>query len=1578
MYYNYSISNQVIDSVLKLLSSENGDDQLQEFIKHFYNLFYNSDLKINDEFLLYLAQDVYQFILSRNIHRNKVHIFNPDNIPQIEGKFTIIKLVNDNMPFLVDSVTNTVRANGLSICYYINSILNISRKNGTIQKIYPLKDEGDDRVKEAVMYIMLKRIDDSLIANLENDIKKTLAAVECCVNDWPAILNELDAAIQNMHLVNTTEAEEICVFLNWLKDNNFVFLGYKKYFYSQNQLVHDDKKDLGLHKIDHGNGHVKSYYQELGYLYIAHPNLISIVHRRAYLDCIGVRNFDQDGNITGEQCFFGFFASVVSFQDIRLIPIIRKKVKAIEERVGFLVDSHNNKALISILQKFPRDELFHSSEDELLDISMAVLTLTIKPGVKLFLAKRIIGSFINTIVFIPIANASVNLILKIQEILENELNGTVVSAYNSIIDEYNLVMLKTVLKIDATHSEILHEHISTIENKLIHAAQKWQDRFLAGLYSTFGIISSVFLQYQEAFPISYQESFEPNEAYFDIKKLEIVREKKSSEVNFKSYDDHCEIKLYTPKDKGLQLSEILHVIKNIGTQLLSHNSYYINIENGIWIHHFVLSKTEKAVSDISLKEQLEATLTKVFMKEVKNDYFNSLVILASLTWKEVLLIRALSSYLKQICFNYSQAYVQKVMAKHPKITKCLIQLFHARFDPSIDIDREEATAVIKKNICDLLESISDVTCDYVLRSMLLLILAILRTNYYQDKLYISVKFDSSVVPELPLPYPFRELYVYSYNFEGIHLRGGRLARGGIRWSDRVEDFRTEVLGLMKAQMTKNAAIVPVGAKGGFILKHSPKEKNLVQNYAIECYKNFIRGMLDVTDNIVQEKVIIPNKVVRYDEDDPYLVVAADKGTASFSDYANQVSSEYSFWLGDAFASGGSAGYDHKKMAITARGAWVAAQRHFWRMNKDIEKEVFTVVGIGDMSGDLFGNGMLLSKNISLVGAFNHSHIFIDPNPDPKTSFAERKRLFDLPRSTWADYDKNVISVGGGIFERSAKSIQISEETKERFNIKEDKLSPNQLIKYLLKANVDMIWNGGIGTYFKASSENNSMVRDKANDLLRVDGKDIRASMVIEGGNLGSTQLARVEYAKNGGYINTDFVDNAGGVTCSDLEVNIKIVLASAIKDGSISLKERNQLLSSMTNDVAFQVLENHSKINTKALMLESLQAKEKIEHHHRLLLNLERLQYLNRNIEFLPNDEEITRMLNESSGFSTPQLAILISYCKTVIKNEIIHSDIPDNEFLSQSYLLSYFPEIMVSKFKNYILKHQLYKEIISTYITNEIISRMGCTYINHLIENSNVTICEAVSIYITIIYLHDLKELWKSIDALDSVIDVNSYLILVKEIRHFVEQMSFWFAKNINKLTLTAPVTLAELKYKVQILDDNIVDLLSQNFLVSYNEKFSNLLQLGIEQNLASRIVGLKFLTSGLDIIFISDQTNIPLLEVGKLYFELKSCLHFDRIKDMAKQLKVNPSYWQHISINSLLDDLNTYYHKLTLEIINNATNVIDNHKRLVEEWFNENKAAVDCYTAFLNNISAYKLDLGKLVLIIKRFEALFFCGEV
>ncbi|GFQ83879.1 NAD-specific glutamate dehydrogenase [Trichonephila clavata] len=847
-------------------------------------------------------------------------------------------------------------------------------------------------------------------------------------------------------------------------------------------------------------------------------------------------------------------------------------------------------------------------------------------------------------------------------------------------------------------------------------------------------------------------------------------------------------------------------------------------------------------------------------------------------------------------------------------------------------------------------------------------MAILRTSYYQDnKPYLSIKFDSSKVNGLPDPRPYRELYVYSNLFEGIHLRGGKLARGGLRWSDRTEDFRTEVLGLMKAQMTKNAVIVPVGAKGGFVIKQVYKDKDTLREKSVECYKSFIRGMLDITDNVVDGEIIPPENVIRYDEDDPYLVVAADKGTASFSDYANQIASEYNFWLGDAFASGGSAGYDHKKMGITARGAWIAAQRHFWKMNKDIYQDT-TVIGIGDMAGDLFGNGMLLSKNIHLIGAFNHMHIFVDPNPDAEKSFTERKRLFELPFSTWMDYNKDLISKGGGVFERSSKQVNISQEIKKCFDITEDILPPSDLIRYLLKAKVDFIWNGGIGTFVKAKSENHSMVGDKANDELRVNGKDIRASMFIEGGNLGCTQLGRIEYAEKGGYINADFVDNSAGVICSDLEVNIKIAFVSAMKAGGISLEKRNEILASMVDEVASKVLENHNKIETKALLLECLQAKERLEQHHRLLLSLEKSGLLNRSVEFLPTEEEIARMLTGAEGFSSPQLSVLMSYARTAIKNEIIHSDLSEKDLISHDYLLGYFPKKMVTKFKDFILKHQLRREIISTCIANDVVNRMGCIFINNLTENTGIKIQEAVNIYIVVNHLYDLNSLWQKIDELDGKIDVNSYLQIVRNVQKFIGRVSFWLVKNLGKLSFIELDDVTKFKDAIETLGQNLTDVLDEHLLKIYSHGSTSLVELNINKDLAKKVADLCVLAYALDIISVAEQTSLSILDAGKIYFELKSLLRFDLIRTIAIKMKSRSSYWDRSLVNDLLDDLSNYHHKLAVKVIK-AT---DNPEDKVQTWACNDKDYIERYNSFLDEMVASKLDLSKLIFIIRRIKVL------
>lgn len=1568
MCVDYNVSTEVIQSLLELTNQE-GDEKLREFIKYFYNFVYNSDLKLNDKFLLHIAKDAYHFISKKEKDESKLTICNINNIPGLEGNFTTIKIVNDNMPFLVDSIIANIRSHNLTICYYSNSIINVKRKNDLIDDICSL-GEGEGNTKESVIYIIIKGISDSFVDTLRESLHKTLKAVNYAVKDWKPMLRKLDEAKNKLcslkeadiHVPGSYSIDQVKDFLIWLKNDNFVFLGYQECTPNQEgRLVPKNEENLGLIRVSEEYQNVLIPYAEFGLIDIFRSNLVSIVHRHTYMNCVRISEFDELGKLIKERRFFGLFTSVAEVQDIRTIPIVKDKIGIIEKRAGFVVGGHNNKSLIAILQVFSCDELFQSNENELFKICISIMSLAIKPRVKLFL--RSLGNFISCIVLIPMSYASARLMFKIRDILKSEINAQDSDIYNHhIINEYDLMKLHIILRVG--NLKIADSEVLQIESKLRNISEKWEDRFIDNLYNTFSTVEDIFIRYCSAFPVSYQENCEPKEAYYDMKKLEIVRKKGSSEVDLRltSNNLHYQLKVYTPNHGGLELSKILKITKNLGTKILSHNSYFIEINGGIWIHHFVLSRVDELVNNITLKEQFEITLTKVFTGEIKNDYFNSLVILAGLKWREVLLVRTLSAYLKQIMFSYNQEYIQKVVSEHPKIVKYLVQLFRARFNPNIDVDRLQTTNIFKEKIEDLLKEISNISHDYILRSVFNLIMAIVRTSCYQgDKPYLSIKFDSSKIDNLPEPRPYRELYVYSNLFEGIHLRGGKLARGGLRWSDRTEDFRTEVLGLMKAQMTKNAVIVPVGAKGGFVIKHVYKDINVLRKKGVECYKNFIKGMLDITDNIVDGKIVPPKNVIRYDEDDPYLVVAADKGTASFSDYANQIACEYNFWLGDAFASGGSVGYDHKKMGITARGAWIAAQRHFWKMRKDIYQSV-SVIGIGDMSGDLFGNGMLLSKNIRLIGAFNHIHIFVDPNPDTEKSFAERKRLFELPFSTWTDYSNAVISQGGGVFERSSKHINISQEMKKCFNIKEDTLSPSDLIKYLLKAKVDFIWNGGIGTFIKATTESHSVVGDKANDALRINGKDIRASMFIEGGNLGCTQLGRIEYANKSGYINADFVDNSAGVICSDLEVNIKVALVSAVKEKVISLEKRNEVLSSMVSEVAFKVLNDHNQIETKALLLEEMQAKDRAEQHHRLLLSLEKSGLLNRSIEFLPTDEEIIKMLE---GFNAPQLSVLMSYARTKIKNDIINSDLPEKEFLANKYLLNYFPQKMVGEFKDYILKHQLRREIISTCIANDVVNRMGCVFVNNLVENTGINVHEAAGIYVIINYLYNLDSFWKEMDELDGVIEVNAYLGIVRNIQKFIGRVSFWLVRNFNKFGFSELVEIIKFRENIEVLEMNLVEVLDNRLLKVYNH---DLLKMNVSESIAKKVANFSILAYALDIVLISQQTSLSVLDIGKIYFELKSLLKLDLIRNNALHMKSQSSYWDRVVISDALDDLSDYHYNLTIKVIGLSFDEMCS----VKAWCNSNKEHLEHYNSFLNDMITSQLDLGRIVSIIRRVRSL------
>ncbi|MCU7611472.1 NAD-glutamate dehydrogenase [Anaplasma capra] len=1582
----YSFDEHVVAPVLNALkqkfpSSASSYSVLKSFIEQFYSFSYSTDVRLTSEFLLDVAEDLYNFIGGRKPQESMVRVFLADR-PGFPGEsLTVVETAHDNMPFIIDSVIIALKKHGLPIYHYTNAVLLLKRENGKIVEVdaSSTKPCTEGYTRESVAYFVVESTSTELQHEIKVEVERALRSVTHCVGDWHPMLDQVDELIS--HMKEDVSHGEVCDFLRWLREDNFVFLGYSEYEASKSgSLLLKPERSLGLQRIGEAPQEPeKSPIQGGEPLYVVQSNCISHVHRHGYMVCIGLRILDRAGSTKREGCFYGFFTSSIEFQSACHIPVIRKKVELVEKRSGFLKNGHNSKALMAIMQKFSREELFRFSEEDLFQISMGILFLSSNQKVKSFILKDVVNNFIGCIIFIPKNLASTELANRIASVLEKVFDGKVVGQYYNMYDESDLVRLQFTVKTDneASHTISAQE----VERIVVESTKRWEDRLQQVVSQK---LEGDFSAYVNAFPASYQEYFTPENARHDILKIHKVLESSTGESEADLYllesCSHYQLKIYVPLEGDLNLSKVLDVVKKMGAKMSQHYSYDITVRDKcVRLHHFVLANTSKSFDHRDIKGRFETTLKKVFSGEIENDYFNSLAILANLKWKEVLLVRTLSRYLKQISFNYSQAYIQKVVRKNSNMVHLFVRLFEARFDPDIKGNRAAKVASVRKSIDELFTQVSDIVHDYILKCIYNLISAVLRTNYYQDaRSYLSIKLDSSAVPDIPKPYPFREIYVYSNTLEGIHLRGGKVARGGIRWSDRTEDFRTEVLGLMKAQMTKNSVIVPVGSKGGFVLKGNSRKLGSVE-CAVECYKNFLRGILDITDNIVDGKCITPDRVIRYDDDDPYLVVAADKGTASFSDHANKVSAEYSFWLGDAFASGGSVGFDHKKIGITAKGAWVAAQRHFWVMGKDIQKDTFTAIGIGDMSGDVFGNGMLLSDKIRLLGAFNHIHIFVDPSPDPATSFVERKRLFETPGSSWKDYKPELISEGGGVFCRNSKAINLTPEMKKCFRIVTDdeSISPTALIRSMLKAPVDMIWNGGIGTYVKSSKETHITVGDKANDRLRIDGKDVRAAMVIEGGNLGCTQLGRVEYANNGGRINTDFVDNAGGVICSDFEVNLKICLEMAVKDKFISLEERNKILYGMLNDIPNILMEHHNKLETRTLMLECMQAQKRIEQHHRIMQYLEKIKVLDRSIEFLPSDEEVLKMVSESRGLDAPQIAVLIAYVRTFIKGEIIKSNLLKHglaDIYESQYLLSYFPECIRNKFGKYIKQHKLKHEILATCISNDIVNRMGCVFVSH-IESMGITIDTIARVYVIISMIYNLQDIWSELDRVDGTIDASDYVKIVREVQKFVGQATFWLFRHMHKF-VDIEKRLGSLSAQTLLIEQNMENILCGEFLESYNAVRENFPWQSLSPEIAQRIKGLQFLVFAMDIIYLAESTGVDIVAVGKVYFRLRSVLSFSRIRELAMQMDAVSPYWQRIAIRNLLDDLSDYQSIITGNIVRHVSpeekagtqKCMDTvAKEHVDSWCTQYKNQLDGYYRFLEDINSTQLDLSKLVLVIR-----------
>jgi glutamate dehydrogenase len=1543
--------NVQLQKILSTLPADT-DADIAHFITRFYAKMPTPDfIRLDVKNAVAIAKNAFEFIAARDGDKPKIRIFTPDkNLNGYETKYTVIELLNDDMPFLVDSLTMELSRLGLIIHETIHPIFRVSRdKKGNLSAI---GDKGQKN--ESLIHFEISALPEGLdSAGLKAGLENVLGHIRVSVEDWREIVEKakLSASVLESvkEVADKDSRDEIRDFLLWLVDKNFVFLGYAQYRFfdekgRQSLSVVPDSR-LGILKIDdevtpHG---LEAVAPELRDSLLV-PQLIeitkssrrSLVHRPVPMDYIGLKRFDKNGKVIGEERFLGLFTSNVYYQSTEEIPLIRQKVAHVLERSDFESASHDGKSLKTILEFLPRDEIFQMSEDEMFETSMGIHALEAKPRVRIFARKDIFERFISLMVFVPRECFSTELRKQIQAIIERAYKGVTYS-FSTQINEAPLARLQ--LTVRTTPSEIPDVSLQEVEQEIAKCAYLWADLLIEALLEKHDEkqVEKLIHIYDTAFPQNYINYYNSQGAVSDIEKIEEALQSGGLSLElFKKPTESGQffhLKIYKPNEE-IALSDILPMLENVGFRVIEERPFLIKpaTKSQVWIRDFLLEHvSEDAVDFKAVKPLLEELLLKVWHGAVENDRFNSLVIEAGLDWRQITLLRAYAKYLKQAGFSYGQTIIEQAFNAQPQIAQNIVALFEKRFTPALQGAKGKSAEDISLTLSQQLSQVASAVHDRILRRYMELINATLRTNYFQlagdgsHKPVLSLKFNSSLVPELAKPVPFAEIFVYSVRVEGIHLRGGKVARGGLRWSDRADDFRTEVLGLMKAQMVKNSVIVPVGSKGGFIVKKPPAARDKFLEEGVSCYKLYIGGLLDITDNIVDGKIVPPAQTVRHDGDDPYLVVAADKGTARFSDVANAVSKAYNFWLGDAFASGGSAGYDHKEMGITARGAFISVRRHFAEMGVDIDSTPFTTVGIGDMAGDVFGNGMLLSKNIRLVAAFNHLHIFIDPNPDEKTGFAERQRLFELPRSNWTDYNAKLISKGGGVFERSAKKITLSGEAQAALGITKSDFTPDELIHAILLAPVDLLWNGGIGTYVKAEDESNDQVGDRVNNALRVNGRDLRCKIVGEGGNLGFTQKGRIEYAKTGGRINTDAIDNSAGVDCSDHEVNIKIAFSQDIASGKLAVEERNSLLAAMTDEVAHLVLSDNF-LQTRAITIAQEQGVELLDAQTSLIHNLEKRGLLDRAIEFLPADKQLSELAAAKKGLTRPEIAVLLSYSKMAIYNDILDSKLPDDGYFI-SDLKSYFPHAMQEKFLEAIISHPLKREIIATVITNNLVNYAGSSFAFDMARDLNVAVSDVAAAYIIVRDLFNLPELWEEIEP---VFGIN----IILGVQKFLENSVAWLLGNMK-----LPLDIKEIM---------------KDFVPAIKEIKAGMASGTLEEKMAA----LKKLSLSFDIIALARSTKKDLTQVYNIYENMGIRLKLDLLRASAQSLNIG-AHWNRLAAKALTRDLSDEQQRLSLLVISSG--------KSLDDWEKTQPHLITRFDGFMEELkNSGSVDLAKLTIAL------------
>ena len=1507
----------------------------------------------------------------------------------------VLEIAADDMPFIVDSVTSALAEAGKTVSFFVNAVVNVSRDARGMR----VQDGEGKAVAESMVHAeMDPPVEDREIAVLEAEIKAVLADVAASVADFEPMRARMKAALEQLERVKPkgvdkeTLAESV-EFLRKLWESKFTFLGVRKYKFAtrsaKQYFKRDEEGDLGILRdsdrrvlkttfSDEGelSPSVAAFMESNEPLIITKANARSTVHRRVHMDYVGVKTYDNAGKVTGEERFVGLLTSDMYNRPASDIPILRVKVRKAVEAAGFRPGGHNAKALVHILETFPRDEMFQSDVDTLRENALGILRLYKRPRTKLFLRRDRFDRFVSALAFVPRDRFSSAVREQIGEELAKAFDGYV-AAFNPHFGEASLVRVHFIIAIAPGAPE--GPGIAELTRRIRMITRNWSDGLLDSLRDAHEGATPIglFKRWEYAFDAAYREWTAPEEALDDIAVIEGMSDAPLALRAFRrppARDSEINIKLYR-RDEPLKLSDLIPPIEHLGLNVVHEAGFCVRPGEGdaaFWIQDFYAEdRNGRAIDAAAVKKQIEEAFAAVLDGRTEDDGFNALVVCAGLNWREAWYLRAAAKYLMQAGIPFSQNYIEETLARHPEISRALIAIFHARFNPSGPAKREqrcrELDAAVER-LKALLENVQSLDEDRIFRRYLNLILCTVRTNYYQrtedgaTKPYISFKIVSAGIDDLPEPRPYREIFMSGPKVDGVHLRFGAVARGGLRWSDRREDFRTEVLGLVKAQRVKNAVIVPTGSKGGFYPKQLPVggDRNAVFEEGRAAYMLFIRSLLDITDNIVAGKTAAPQHVVRWDEDDPYLVVAADKGTATFSDTANGISGEYGFWLGDAFASGGSAGYDHKVMGITARGGWEAVKRHFREIGKDIQKEPFTVAGVGDMSGDVFGNGMLLSEQIRLVAAFDHRDIFIDPNPDPAKSYIERKRMFELPRSSWADYDKKLISKGGGVFSRNSKSIPLSADMKKLLGIGADSATPQEVMRAILKLPVELFWLGGIGTYFKAPHEENSRVGDRANDQIRITSDEMRMQVVGEGANLGVTQAGRIAFALLGGRINTDAIDNSAGVDSSDHEVNIKILLSAAIENGELKAASRNALLKKMTEDVARHVLA-HNYDQTRALSLMQVTAAQDIDAYARFMSSLETEGRLDRLVEGLPDDKAVAARKTQGLGLTRPELSVLLAYAKMQIYETLLQSKAPDDPSLERELNL-YFPD-ETRKFKKAIEGHRLKREIIATRLSNEIVDTCGAAFVNQLMEVSGASIPDIALSYEAARRILELKNYGAAVDALDN----KAPAMLQTDLYNAAVDL---LAEQVNKIVSDVEASNALLKrgvsglveqYKepIQSLKTALPEILPPMPAQALQTRIDYWKGRGAPQSLAAQAGLMPALEFAFDIVNLSRETKWSAGVVGGLFFAVGHRFQIEPARAGARAT-MPEGHFDRLAVRRLIDELSMRQSALTRAIAGSvkvepsgpAKNWLD---PMFAEWRLKNTVSVERYEKF-----AAELDIG------------------